>query len=64
MPLPSVLPVTAANFNYAGPLFGVVVVGSGVDWYFRGRKVYVGPDVAAILLERSGEATASEVEET
>lgn len=43
MPFPTMLPVTADNMNYAGPIFGVVLVGAIVDWVVSGRKRFEMP---------------------
>ncbi|KAF2786422.1 amino acid transporter [Melanomma pulvis-pyrius CBS 109.77] len=43
MPLPSFLPVTSENMNYAGPLIGAVIVGALADWCITGRKRFQIP---------------------
>ncbi|KAF2127533.1 amino acid transporter [Dothidotthia symphoricarpi CBS 119687] len=43
MPFPQVLPVTKDNMNYAGPIFGAVVVGALAHWFIRGRKTFSLP---------------------
>jgi choline transport protein len=43
MPLPQLLPVNKDNMNYAGPIFGAVVVGALADWCFSGRKRFQMP---------------------
>jgi choline transport protein len=43
MPFPTVLPVTAKNFNYAGPLLGAVIIGALVDWMLGGHKRFKVP---------------------
>ncbi|KAK1983963.1 amino acid/polyamine transporter I [Colletotrichum cereale] len=43
MPFPQVLPVTKDNMNYAGPIFGAVLVGALVDWFVSGRKRFQMP---------------------
>ena len=40
---PQELPVTAAGFNWASPIFGAVFVFSMVYYWWRARHVYVGP---------------------
>lgn len=45
MPFPQLLPVTKDNMNYAGPIFGAVVVGALVDWCVSGRKRFRMPVV-------------------
>lgn len=37
IPLPTVMPVTALNMNYAGPLVLAVIVLALADWFFSGR---------------------------
>ncbi|OHF02952.1 LPXTG-domain-containing protein [Colletotrichum orchidophilum] len=32
MPFPQILPVTKDNMNYAGPIFGAVLIGALIDW--------------------------------
>lgn len=41
--LPSSLPLTATTMNYAGPVFGLVLLFAGVDYVVRGRASFVGP---------------------
>ncbi|KAF2189372.1 amino acid transporter [Zopfia rhizophila CBS 207.26] len=43
MPFPTMLPVTAVNFNYAGPLVGAVIIGALLDWCISGRKRFEVP---------------------
>jgi amino acid transporter len=43
MPFPQILPVTWTNFNYAGPLLGIVVIGALADWVIGGRKRFEVP---------------------
>jgi amino acid transporter len=43
MPFPQMLPVTKDNMNYAGPIFGAVVVGAILDWFINGRKRFQMP---------------------
>ena len=43
LPFPGQVPVTATTMNYAGPMFGVVLILAVLDWVFRGRKYYNGP---------------------
>ena len=43
VPFPTIIPVTALNMNYAGPVFvGVCILLIG-DWLIRGRRRYTGP---------------------
>ncbi|RAR14138.1 amino acid transporter [Stemphylium lycopersici] len=43
MPFPQVLPVTGDNMNYAGPIFGAVVLGALAHWFTSGRKTFKMP---------------------
>jgi LPXTG-motif cell wall-anchored protein len=43
MPFPQILPVTGSNMNYAGPLFGAVILGALLDWLISGRKRFQVP---------------------
>ncbi|KAK1522373.1 LPXTG-domain-containing protein [Colletotrichum costaricense] len=43
MPFPQILPVTKDNMNYAGPIFGAVLIGALADWFVSGRKRFQMP---------------------
>lgn len=43
MPFPQVLPVTGSNFNYAGPILGVAILGALADYAINGRKRFEVP---------------------
>lgn len=43
MPFPQILPVTKDNMNYAGPIFGAVVLGALGHWFIRGNKTFKMP---------------------
>lgn len=43
MPFPQILPVTKDNMNYAGPIFGAVVLGALGDWWISGKKRFQMP---------------------
>ncbi|KAL5117829.1 hypothetical protein ACEQ8H_004303 [Pleosporales sp. CAS-2024a] len=43
MPFPQILPVTKDNMNYAGPIFGAVVLGALGHWFMRARKTFQLP---------------------
>ncbi|KAJ5946623.1 hypothetical protein N7454_003462 [Penicillium verhagenii] len=43
VPFPTIIPVTAANMNWSGPVFLGVVILLVIDWTFRARKKYIGP---------------------
>lgn len=48
LPFPNYLPVTAANMNYCGPVFGVIMVGVVTLWLVRGRIFWHGPNRAVV----------------
>ncbi|OCK91861.1 putative amino acid permease [Cenococcum geophilum 1.58] len=43
LPFPSMLPVTAKNFNYAGPIMGAVIIIALADWFISGHKRFQVP---------------------
>ncbi|KAF7521559.1 hypothetical protein G7054_g12410 [Neopestalotiopsis clavispora] len=43
MPFPSVLPISSNNMNYAGPIFGGIVLLALGDWFLNGRKRFQMP---------------------
>ena len=43
LPFPPFLPVTGVNFNYAGPVMGVVMIFALLDWFIKGKKRFVVP---------------------
>ncbi|KAI4910349.1 hypothetical protein J4E90_007784 [Alternaria incomplexa] len=43
MPFPQILPVTRDNMNYAGPIFGVVVIGALAHWFISGHRTFKMP---------------------
>ncbi|KAH7359819.1 amino acid/polyamine transporter I [Pyrenochaeta sp. MPI-SDFR-AT-0127] len=43
MPFPQILPVTKDNMNYAGPIFGAVVLGALGHWFARASKTFKMP---------------------
>ena len=43
MPFPQILPVTADNMNYSGPIFLAVVLGALGHWFIRGQKTFKLP---------------------
>lgn len=53
LPFPNVLPVTAANMNYAGPVYLVVILGAVGYWFLWARNNWAGPnmDVVEIVLK-------------
>lgn len=50
LPFPNYLPVTAANMNYCGPVFGVIMVGVLTLWFVRGKSSWDGPNRAVAEL--------------
>jgi choline transport protein len=48
LPFPNNLPVTAANMNYCGPVFGAVLVGTIGLWFLRARGHWEGPNRAIV----------------
>ena len=40
---PPVLPVTAKNMNYSGPIVGCILLLAMVDWLLRGRRKFAVP---------------------
>lgn len=47
--LPTLMPVTASNMNYAGPLVLAVAVITVCDWVVSGRKRFKLPEVPMVL---------------
>lgn len=43
LPFPSMLPVTAKNFNYAGPIMAAVLIAALLDWFISGHKRFQVP---------------------
>lgn len=43
LPFPPIVPVTAANMNYGGPVMGAVILFALLDWFTSGRKRWKGP---------------------
>jgi hypothetical protein len=43
MALPGRLPVTLGTMNYAGPVFGLVLLLAFVDYHARGKRTFKGP---------------------
>lgn len=44
LPFPGTLPVTGLNMNYAGPIFGAVLLFTSTLWLFRANKCWAGPN--------------------
>jgi choline transport protein len=51
LPFPTILPVTAQDFNYGGPILLAVLAILSVDWVIRGRKHYHGPVIEVTVHE-------------
>lgn len=49
---PEIMPVTAANMNYAGPVLGFICVLAMIDWFVRGRRNWQGPRVRIAITQR------------
>ncbi|KAL4752199.1 hypothetical protein BDW72DRAFT_212078 [Aspergillus terricola var. indicus] len=43
LPFPPTLPVTPENMNFSGPVLGLIMLCSCVDWVVRGRHKWTGP---------------------
>ena len=43
MVLPPYQPVTSENMNYAGVVFGIVLLAGCATWLIYGRRLYQGP---------------------
>jgi choline transport protein len=43
LPFPPIVPVTAANMNYGGPVMAAVILFALLDWVISGRKRWKGP---------------------
>lgn len=43
MALPTTLPLTAMTMNYAGPVFGGVLMFAVADWFWLGGRRFTGP---------------------
>ncbi|KAL8823872.1 MAG: hypothetical protein Q9191_005482 [Dirinaria sp. TL-2023a] len=48
LPFPSTVPVTGSNMNYAGPIFGFVLLFAVSLWFLWARKRWAGPNVDII----------------
>lgn len=55
LPFPSILPVTAANMNYAGPVYLVVVLGAVSYWFLWARKNWSGPNMEVVEIVLNNE---------
>ena len=55
LPIPSTIPVTAQNMNYAGPIFlGVFLIALGL-WFVRARTHWPGPNIAVMNFVKAQE---------
>jgi hypothetical protein len=43
MPFPTILPVTAQNMNYVGPIFLFIISAALIDWSISGHKRFDVP---------------------
>ena len=48
LPFPSTLPVTGTNMNYAGPIFGAILLLAITLWVLLARNRWPGPSVEII----------------
>lgn len=57
LPFPNYLPVTAANMNYSGPVFALMVLGATSLWFLWKRSQWSGPNhvVAEFVLSNQSE---------
>jgi amino acid transporter len=51
LPFPPLLPVTAMNMDYAGPVFGAVLIWALFDWFVWGCKRFVLPTKQSVFVE-------------
>ncbi|KAI9712157.1 MAG: hypothetical protein M1812_006995 [Candelaria pacifica] len=43
LPFPPDQPVTKVNMNYSSPVFAAVILFAIIDWFVRGKRIFVGP---------------------
>ena len=48
LPFPTTIPVTGTNMNYAGPIYGVVVMAAVMYWLAHGKGRWEGLDEKAL----------------
>lgn len=48
LPFPNILPVTASNMNYCGPVFLAVLIGTIGSWFLRAKGRWEGPNRAVV----------------
>ncbi|KAE9403315.1 putative amino acid permease [Gymnopus androsaceus JB14] len=67
LPFPPSLPVTGTTMNYAGPVFGAILLFALGDWVVRGRKQFRGPvrevDESEIEVKKEGMAGAEKIDQ-
>ena len=49
VPFPPIVPVTAENMNYCGPVFLGLILLLCLDWLVRGKKTFTGPVLNELL---------------
>ncbi|KAK5167607.1 polyamine transporter tpo5 [Saxophila tyrrhenica] len=60
--MPTIMPVTPANMNYAIVYLAGILAFSTIYWYVRGRKFYTGPLIEAeVDMAAEGERSSEEV---
>jgi choline transport protein len=64
LPFPSILPVTAQNMNWSGPIFLAITILLSCDWVLRARHVYRGPVIEIDGVTAEDTAPAQEVQTT
>ncbi|KAF2838116.1 amino acid transporter [Patellaria atrata CBS 101060] len=54
LPFPTTLPVDAENMNYAGPIFGMVIIFTITYWFVWARKNWEGinPDIVKYIISQ------------
>lgn len=48
LPFPDDIPVSGSKMNYAGPIFGFVLLFAVFTWFVWARKWWTGPDVESM----------------
>lgn len=59
VPFPTILPVTAQNMNYCGPVFGGLMILLPFYWRIKGRHTFKGP-LQELLEPRNRRSSNSE----
>ena len=48
LPFPNTIPVSGSKMNYAGPIFGFVLLFAVFTWFMWARRWWTGPDVKSM----------------